>query len=93
MATTFAVCLHTAIGTPAYLAVLRENAVSIETGGITRLSCASQRATDANIVMEEAMNLCGVDCDAYGATALWNLSWNLFSHNPQDYLTVSKIES
>lgn len=93
VATTFAVCLHTAIGTPAYLAVLRENAVSIETGGITRLSCASQRATDANIVMEEAMNLCGVDCDAYGATALWNLSWNLFSHNPQDYLTVSKIES
>jgi hypothetical protein len=96
VATTFAVCLHTVIGTPAYLAVLRKNALRNacgETAIALRHSCASQEATDANIVMEDAMNLCGVDCDADGATALWNLSWNLFSHNPQDYLTVSKIES
>jgi hypothetical protein len=92
VATTFAVCLHTEIGTTNYLAVLRENAVRNACGNGDG-SCASQDHCDANMVMEEAMNLCGVDRDADGATALWNLSWTLFSRNPQDYLTVSKIES
>lgn len=92
VATTFAVLLHTEIGTADYLATLRENAVRNECGNGDG-SCASQDHCDANMLMEDAMNLCGVEPDSDGATDLWNLSWNLFRQNPQDYLTVSKIES
>jgi hypothetical protein len=95
VATTFAVCLHTEIGTANYLAVLRENAVRNANGNGDG-SCASQDHCDANMLMEEAMALCGVDrdgCCKHCVTDLWNLSWNLFSHNPQNYLTISNAES